>query len=914
MTPNLPMPDANHEFLVPVPGAGGPAPSGGRLDELARDRLMQVFGFEAEPGALRFGTCPACNRKSLTALGAMPLSVYCARTAKCGWEEQTIHLVPELFAEFCARFPSTPEDPAATATAYLRYVRGFDAGQIAGFYTQGTYWNPRGDRGTATVRFEMAEGLAWEHLIDPVILDRGSPRETVVAEAVTGELDGRWWQVPGQDLSQANEVWIVTRIFDAIALHLHGVRAVAILASTNYPAEALIGLAAQCMGKGRPDLVWALDGDLEGRKHTRKWVERARAEGWPCKAAAIPQKGRAPHSWNDLHLRDKLTSSHLDDYRYHGALQIAPSARDKALLIYHRKEWHEFSLDFDNRLYWFKLDLEKYGKEAERVGRDKPELDEDKAREEALKASSTVSEIANCRPVALYYQANAVTDESWYYFRIEFPHDGAPVKNTFTGGQLSANGEFKKRLLCIAPGAVWTGTQKHLDRLLTQLTYHSKVVQTVDYIGYAKDHRAWIFNDIAIQDGRVYRLNEEDFFELKRLSIKSQSRSVELDLNTDLSRFQTEWLSALWTCFGPRGLVVLTFWFLSLFAEQVYERLKFFPFLELIGEGGSGKTTLIEFLWKLVGRHDWEGFDPTNASQSALARNFNQVSNLPVVLIEGDRTADQATGRPAKCFNWDEVKKLYNRRGFRARGVKNRGNDTYDPPFRGTLVVMQNHPIQADRPVLERFIEVPFDKRNHNEVSRNAARKLETMKLEALSGFLVKACCAAREVLDVVFDRLPVHEKSLEREQTIKTHRIVMHHALMMASVEALAKVLPISEEQVAETRGELLELAMARQRAISSDHPLLEAFWEFFHDIEGDHDGSPGNRILNHSNSYDEIAINLTDYAEYIGKRGLQQQAPAIGDLRRLFPNTTTHKYLGNKTVNSAIHKRSTRCWVFKR
>ncbi|MDE1017389.1 hypothetical protein OS109_25025, partial [Escherichia coli] len=71
----------------------------------------------------------------------------------------------------------------------------------------------------------------------------------------------------------------------------------------------------------------------------------------------------------------------------------------------------------------------------------------------ALNSSGCVIEIANCYPRALYFQRNEITDESWYYFRVDFPHDEPTVRNTFTGGQVVAASEFKKRLAGMAAGA-----------------------------------------------------------------------------------------------------------------------------------------------------------------------------------------------------------------------------------------------------------------------------------------------------------------------------------------------------------------------------------------------------------------------------------------------------------------------------
>jgi Cdc6-like AAA superfamily ATPase len=68
--------------------------------------------------------------------------------------------------------------------------------------------------------------------------------------------------------------------------------------------------------------------------------------------------------------------------------------------------------------------------------------------------------------------------------------------------------------------------------------------------------------------------------------------------------------------------VCLSFFFGSLFAEQVRTEMKSFPFLEMHGLPGTGKTTLVEFLWKLLGRENYEGFDPAKATPAAMARNL----------------------------------------------------------------------------------------------------------------------------------------------------------------------------------------------------------------------------------------------------------------------------------------------------
>ncbi|WP_299144704.1 hypothetical protein, partial [uncultured Vibrio sp.] len=59
-----------------------------------------------------------------------------------------------------------------------------------------------------------------------------------------------------------------------------------------------------------------------------------------------------------------------------------------------------------------------------------------------------------------------------------------------------------------------------------------------------------------------------------------------------------------------------------------------------------------------------------------------------------------------KGFDWEETKPLYNGRSVRSRGMKTDGNQTYEPPFRGALVIAQNAPVDATPAVLERILHL----------------------------------------------------------------------------------------------------------------------------------------------------------------------------------------------------------------
>jgi hypothetical protein len=892
------------------------------LHREVRRLLDRDYQFKEQSGSggnwLRQGKCPTCGKKELYTSADHPWVLRCGRLAKCGAELHVKEIYPDLFESWGDRYEKTPEQPNAAADAYLASARGFELAKIAGWYKQESYYDHEKKIGSASVRFPLGGNDYWERLIDrPQRF--GNKKAHFNAGCKYG---GTCWSP--QAAMPPDEIWIVEGIFDSIALLHHDIWAASAMSCNNYPGTFLKAVAEQCKtaDRKRPKLVWALDGDRAGREYTRKWVERSRKDGWEAGAAVIPQNGKAKRDWNDLHLADRLKHKDLEEYRYEGALLIADSAVEKALLIYNRKKWPDFFFDYDNRLYWFEIDFGAYNKVKSALEKDNEsgKLTDDQVRDEALEKSKSIIQIANCNPTALYYQANLLTDESWYYLRIDFPHDGASVKNTFTGSQLSSSSEFKKRLLAIAPGAVYTGSAHHLDHWLQRQLYGIKTVQTIDFIGYSKDHGAWVFNDLAVKDGRVVEINDEDFFDLGKLSLKSLNQSVTLAINPDAKEYTNDWVKHLWACFKAKGLVALAFWLGALYAEQIRAEQKSFPFLEVVGDPGAGKSTLVEFLWKLLGRRDYEGFDPSKSTLAARARNFAQVANMPVVLIESDRDSNEGPIKQ-KSFDWDELKTAYNGRSVRSTGVKNGGNDTREPPFRGAIVISQNATVVASDAVLQRIVHLHFDIEGHTAESKAAADHLERMPVEHVSGFILRAAQAEAKVIETFKTRTAVHEATLRARPDVKNLRIAKNHAQLMALFDALRHIVPISDDQAEYTLDHITEMARDRQQAINADAPIVQEFWELVDYLDGDE-----TPLLNHSREPSEIAISLNHFVQVATDK--RQQIPDVSALKKVLRTSRFRKFIDIKPVNSAIHARynrskdanaadkptSVRCWVFKR
>ncbi|OFJ46034.1 bifunctional DNA primase/helicase [Pseudomonas koreensis] len=851
----------------------------------------------------------------------------CGRESKCAQRWHLKDIYEDLFDDWSKRAPSSEQFPMATARAYLEFARGFRFELIKGWFSQETYFSEALNAGSATVRFTLEKGGYWERLID-----RPHRFGKMKARFKPGDSPrGIWWCPPSIELLEVKELWIVEGIFDAIALMHNGIAAASAMSSNAFPEDSLKELARQRGGK-LPKLVWALDNEPGAHKYTKRWVRQARALGYECEAAQIPQTDSRKVDWNDLHQRwafiddenqrAEQIKKDVATARYHGSLLIAESASEKGVLMYDWRERHEFHFGFDSRLYWFKMDLEKFSRAMHAL--ENSDLHEDQLlsegqrRQKALRQCGGVVEIANCYPQALYFQRNEVTDESWYYFRVDFPHDSGSVKNTFTGGQVAAASEFKKRLLGMAAGAVFTGSSKQLDKIMKDQLFGLKTVETIDFVGYSKQHSCYVFGDLAVRDGIVNLVNKEDFFEFGKLRLKTLQKSITMHIQRDGKQYRTDWLPMLWLCFGAKGIVALAFWFGSLFAEQIRAKYKSFPFLEVTGEAGAGKTTLLTFLWKLLGR-EHEGFDPSKSTRAGRQRAMGQVSNMPVVLIEGDR--NEPDKAHAKGFDWDELKDYYGGGTLGTKGMKTSGNETYEPPFRGAIAISQNADVSASEAILTRIIKSHFARPEVTTESRAAADNLNLIPVEQLSHFLLLAVRAETQVMTRFAERVPVHERQLRELKDIRVERIIKNHSQLMALVDCLRLVCALDDNQVATTQQALMGMALERQAAISADHPLVAEFWEVYEYLESIGEGPQ----VNHSTDPKLIAINLNEFAEMASVH--RQNLGDLKTLRGLLVNSRSRKWLEtNKPIYSAVRaaqaachgipKKTTtvRCWIFQR
>ena len=891
-------------------------------------RLEQIFNFKKRDDWFREGVCPQCGKKEVFTHAINPRIVKCGRLNKCGYEEHVKDICEDLFKDWSKEFPKTEAKPHAAADAYLEHGRGFELTKLKGLYTQEAFHNEQKFPGqvSATVRFELSPGIYWERLIDrPERFGRQKANFKGKYEGLSWTM----WQL--DDLCHAESIWITEGIFNSIALTLSGVPSIATMSSGNYPVKLLQQITDRCheLKKDKPRLCWAYDNDKEGRKKLKKFNLRALQEKWSSTAALPPNqiKGRS-FDWNDLYMHDLLHSEERKKYRHYGELLIAESAEQAGLLIYNFKEGRTRTFFFNHefRLYYFNLDIDKYNKALDIIEKNENLnhlLDEQK-REQALRDSASCTEICNRQIKPLYFQRNEITDEHWYY--VQIVSDDTEVNTTFTSSMIRNSDKFAERLLGVNEGAWWTGSTNQLVNYMKPRTEFIKRVKTIDYIGYTKEDKAWLFNDYAVHDGQIIPINEHDYFRIKRLDIKTLSNDPQIQLNPK-AKFNPTWWKDFYRVRGNKGIVALAWWMGTYFAEQIRGLNSSYPFMEIVGQAGAGKSRLIEFMWKLSGRKDYEGFDPNKSTSVAVYRNFAKISNLPVVLIEGDRNDINGNAVQKAKFSWDELKDAFNGRAIRSKGVKNAGNDTYEPPFRGAILISQNTQIQASEAILTRTLLLEFDRSGQSLETKRIVDELDRLDIEEACTFITHCLRNEKDILETYSKKLSEIEASYHHSGITHT-RIALCHAQVASLVNALAlHVLPIDLEEVCAAEDMLMDMASDRVDQLNGDHPDVEKFWDAYEYLQGNR--SPEWGLNHHSADAHTIAINLNEVYKVAAKN--YQQLPEINEMKKLLRNSRKYKFIeSNKQVYSdkfpaddvsAISKareeigkpsRNVKCWIF--
>jgi Toprim-like len=886
------------------------------LDNLIPDIQSRLMGHEfgmkvSHDGEyLRGGECPECKQKELWTKLSQPFHLFCGRLSKCGVELSVKDLMPELFEKFNEKYEATPEEPNKTADAYLSLKRGFDLEKIQGWYEQTNWWRPYANKGTAAVRFylDKEKGIYFERFVEDVtVTDKATGRKKPKNKDFSeGTRKGLWWQPPTLTIEDNSKIIWTEGILDAIALVMNGYNAISILSASSFPDVSI----QPYLGKGI-EWVLGLDTDKAGIDYALKHAKKLRDLGEKVTILATREDG-SKCDWNDLHLDKKLSEADMTRYEILGGITFAEDKKDKAFytfLLNNEKRSH-FCIDFKNSTYSVTIDLQNYAEDSfVMVG---SEDQRDSAKRRAFNDHAKLKRIAEFKLNYSYHQKPENGDEGRYVFRVDFANHAPSQELILPSSAFSSATKFRECALKVA-GAMFEGETHDVIYLYKQWMRHwKKTVVTLDYVGYDLKNRAYIFNDLAIKNGKIIKLNEEGYFYLQGIGIKTQLENGQRISQSEPVNFLPDFEKA----YGMVGLVSLTWNLGALFAEQIRERHSSYPFFELIGEGSSGKSHLVDMLCKLLGR-DANVFDPLKSSNAARMRRFADTSNMPVICNEAEH---EDRSHSAK-ISWNDLKDLFEGVIGRSIGVKSNDNQTKTPRFRAALMIVQNITINAGEAFLTRVIHQRLDRSHHTQEGRDADVRLMQLQKEDLSGWMVNVLKQETVILKRFFEAYEKHNRKMQQAGQLKIQRVIHNHSQLLALADCLPLVIPISVEKLEALKKHIAQMAVDREITLQQDHPIVQQFWDTYHylnqpkmmvDDDAGYDKVVENP-LNHSVNPDkEIAVSLNEFREWCSNK--RQELLDEQDLKRHLRTSTNPKFIDSNVPIYSRHKKKTlRVWVFK-
>ncbi|MHB0817691.1 toprim domain-containing protein [Stutzerimonas stutzeri] len=872
------------------------------IEALENDRELDFTSITDK--YLQKGKCPRCGERKLFISRAKPYQLKCNRDNECQFEEKTRERYSHLFENLSERFPKTPANPNATADAYLQRNRGFDISKMKGWYEQARRKLKDGTFAD-TVRFPLCDGY-WERLIDARAVAANDGDKAGIKYGMSYK--GSGWMPPEQTINGGDRVYIVEGIFHAIALYLAGYKTIAAISCVNLPWDIIEA------HKGKL-VTWciALDDDQAGRKYIPRYLKQLsemREIGWVALAGE--------RDWDDVYRDGQLDDVFMDEACYQGRLFTANNTGKLAYLLYLKRPAGFYLLEFRNQLYSVRVNQAELSKD---LGEETV-----KGNREIFARHVRIQQISNCVPNLDYLEKDIVTGEQRYYFDFRFPNRSQSCQAPLPSSAIADPRGFVRAMLDFTPGGNFEGGARELAMLkakwLNDERRPVRTVRSLPFLGYDEESGTYCFPQFGFHGGRELRVNSHGFIEVKGAGVKTALVNTRFERGQD---FDPEWFPDFLAVHSLNGLAALAWWTATLFVQQIGSQQASFTFLEITGEPGAGKSTLLRFLWRLVGRDNMEGIKPsgTGASAVGLSRSFGEVSNLPVVLIESDRTYTDSQGRTITVqFAWDEVKTLFDYHApLRVIGAKTTGNETRINIWRGGLAISQNESVDGSEAILSRIVHLHCTKEHHSLALKPLADRLKAMKAKDLGGYLRCVLAFEQEWLARYFDAFPRYEQRLQTISALSEARIVQGHAQILAAAYATQALFPGWTDRDTESLAKHLEArAIDRQQRCRSENPNAAKFWQIYHYlnedvvtiIDANGEREEIRETLNHSVDRELIAINIEHFQQACRKAG--QEVIPDTMLRRALPTSTTHRFVGIRKVRSPIEKRSINCWLFSK
>lgn len=351
----------------------------------------------------------------------------------------------------------------------------------------------------------------------------------------------------------------------------------------------------------------------------------------------------------------------------------------------------------------------------------------------------------------------------------------------------------------------------------------------LNVLGWNHEHLVYVFADAVFQNNEILKVNEIGIIETGAKRFYLPAFGLANDNNEDfetekLYAYQpgeigfAEWSELFYLSFGTNGAIGILFLILSVFRDIVFNQVRFFPFLFLFGDFGTGKTSFVERLLSLFGR-DIIGTPLNNATSIALSRLASTRINGLFYFKEYTSETDEKAQ--------DFILTAYDGAG-RTTGVKSNDNRTKSFPVRSGLIFDGNHLPTQKTAILSRMILLNFEESTFTEAQKTAYEKLKTAASNGLGKVLIEIL-EKREKFEKGFkEAFNQNVKDLKEsyKQTFP-ERTLNHIALLVAPAKILWNSLdfPFDFKHVLMSIVENAE----NQNKLLKQSGAISIFWEAF-------------------------------------------------------------------------------------
>lgn len=896
-----------------------------------QQRLLndQQFMFKKADHTLRHGVCQNCQQKTCFIDLNEPYYVKCGRLKTCDWGQSVRKLYPEIFDNLYNRYKETDTDPNAPADAYLRINRGFDLTKIKGMYSFAYRKNKYTDELYPAVKVRITEDIYWLRLINASDIPKNKApgdekgAKTNIIRKDDASYSGLAWIPPNMKFQKNDEIWITEGIFKSMAFLHIGEKSIASLSCQNFPRDIIKN------NRGK-NITWILayDNDAACHRKVPKYVEELKELGERYRIAYPQYEGT---DWDDEYRIGKLTKSYLNESFYRGFIQHAQDYKTAAMLLFAKKNqdrdqekaFHVFH--FKNELYCYEIKPEIF--EKLNLEFSLPDTGGGWNVDMACISQATevfckhveIHRICNAWPKFIYQEENIIDGSIRVNFQIRYPNSLPPKMFNTTGDNTIVAKTFASWLAKSAGMVKFKGNEKALDYLYNQWTSqsHMTIVHGVPFIGYSREHKAYIFKEFCYKDGIFYPNNEYQYSTLDKVNLKTNLPVCPRGIVPDPAPFDPSWFEDYCRLFDMNGVILLGWWLGTLFAEQIRAKFRFWPFMECSGAPGSGKSTQIQFLWKILGSAGMEGFDPNKTSFPGLCREMAKLGNFPCVLLEGDH--DKDSNLKQKGFSFDSFKDQFEGGFLRIVGVSGGTNQTEQIIFRGGILVAQNAEVVGQEALLERIIHNQYKLIDFTDEARGLARRMEAMTPDQLGGFLHKVLKLEKSLFDGFCRQFPLmveHYNVLhKRDGGCRKMRLRENHAMIASWIKLFPEIFgKYAPKTVVDAAiAELWNRCQMQYRRSSGDDPVLSRFWEAFDYLNTQYwDNRPVD--LNHEKKGGNlIAFNLTEVRNIANN--LKVNLPDDAALYEHFKASRKCKFIAYKLIKSKrVKDLAVKCWIFER